>query len=206
VAKRKPKAEPGFACYRDFNSRTAIRVAEHEGMVSFIPMDLEEGFQVHETSVEAFSKRFKVMDDYPVERGCQLFLNYARTIGATTEALDYLGQIITIPKEDYDTATAKQKAKATAPKAKTKAKAAPKKAAVKKAPVAKKAAAKKGASGKYPSAAQMFQELIMAGKLTDEKIFEQVQKEFNLDDSKRSYVKWYRNHLRKNGENPPEAK
>ena len=56
------------------------------------------------------------------------------------------------------------------------------------------------------SAAQMFQDLIMAGKLTDDQIFEKVQAEFGLDEKKRGYVKWYRNHLKKQGQNPPEAK
>jgi len=52
----------------------------------------------------------------------------------------------------------------------------------------------------------MFQDLIMAGKLTDDQIFEKVQAEFGLDEKKRGYVKWYRNHLKKQGANPPEAK
>jgi len=59
---------------------------------------------------------------------------------------------------------------------------------------------------KKMSAAQMFQDLIMAGKLTDDQIFEKVQAEFGLDEKKRGYVKWYRNHLKKQGQNPPEAK
>jgi hypothetical protein len=69
--------------------------------------------------------------------------------------------------------------------------------------------AKRAAEGpkeRRPSAASRFKELIMAGKSTDDKIFEAVQKEFGLDDSKRSYVGWYRNQLRKDGSNPPEAK
>jgi hypothetical protein len=59
--------------------------------------------------------------------------------------------------------------------------------------------AKRAAEGpkeRKPSAASRFKELIMDGKLTDDKIFETVQKEFGLDDSKRSYVAWYRNNLR----------
>ena len=52
----------------------------------------------------------------------------------------------------------------------------------------------------------MFKTLIMEGKLTDAQIFAKVQKEFGLDDNKRSYVKWYRNDLVKKGEKPPAAK
>lgn len=57
---------------------------------------------------------------------------------------------------------------------------------------------------KKPSAANRFRELIMAGKLTDDEIFEKVQKEFDLDSSKRSYVSWYRSNMKKKGLNPPE--
>lgn len=63
-----------------------------------------------------------------------------------------------------------------------------------------------GPKEKKPSAASRFCDLIMEGKLADDKIFATVQKEFGLDDSKKSYVGWYRNKLRKDGKNPPEAK
>lgn len=63
-----------------------------------------------------------------------------------------------------------------------------------------------GPKERKPSAASRFCELIMEGKKTDDQIFETVQKEFGLDDGKRSYVGWYRNKLRKDGKNPPDAK
>ena len=77
--------------------------------------------------------------------------------------------------------------------------------------VVKEKSEKKVAGGKdkvsKPSAANMFKELIMAGKLTDGKIFEAVQKEFGLDDSKKGYVKWYRNDMIKKGvKNVPASK
>jgi hypothetical protein len=56
------------------------------------------------------------------------------------------------------------------------------------------------------SAAGMFQKLIMEGQLTDDQIFERVQLKFNLSNKKRSYVRWYRNYLTKQGLNPPEPK
>lgn len=71
----------------------------------------------------------------------------------------------------------------------------------------KKADKKAGkAAGPRESAAQMFQDLIMAGNLTDDKIFEKVQAKFGLSDDKRSYVAWYRNKLKKDGKKPPAAK
>lgn len=90
-------------------------------------------------------------------------------------------------------------------KAKVKAEKAAKKAAeaaAKPAKVAKDPAAPKV---RKPSASSMFAELIMAGVLTDDQIFAQVQAAFGLSDDKKSYTKWYRNDLRKKGKNPPAA-
>lgn len=66
--------------------------------------------------------------------------------------------------------------------------------------------AARGPVEKKPSAASRFQDLIMEGKKSDDDIFKIVQKEFGLDDSKRSYVGWYRNKLKKDGKNPPAPK
>ena len=86
---------------------------------------------------------------------------------------------------------------------------APKKA---EAPAKKPAPAKKAAAqeGKLTKAA-VFRSLIAANstakkKLTDDEIFEKAREHFpDLDESKRGYVKWYRNDMAKKGENPPEA-
>jgi|WetSurMetagenome_2_1015567.scaffolds.fasta_scaffold187115_1 hypothetical protein len=59
---------------------------------------------------------------------------------------------------------------------------------------------------KKPSASQMFCDLIMAGKLTDDQIFTKVQDAFGLDDKKKGYVKWYRANLIKQGKKVPAAK
>lgn len=110
--------------------------------------------------------------------------------------------------------------KAADEKPKTTKKTAPRKTAAKKAPAkkpaAKKTPAKTKASGKtklngfdtnkltkadgsWRSASSMFQGLLIEGKKSDDDIFAEVQAEFDLDDSKRSYVNWNRNHLRKLG-------
>lgn len=205
MARKKTSSE--FAVCYDHQRRTCIKVAEDTALVTYIPLDVAEGLQTQQTSVESFNQRFKVMPDYPVERGCQLYLNYSLAIGASDEVLDYLGQVITISKGDYEMATVKRKAKAVAPKKKAVAK---KKAVTKKKAAVKKTTAKKStkkaATGEYASAAKMFQALIMGGKLTDDEIFAEVQNEFGLDDKKRGYVKWYRNNLIKKGENPPAGK
>ncbi len=54
-------------------------------------------------------------------------------------------------------------------------------------------------SSKGPSAAEMFRELIIEGKLSDDDIFKKVQEEFKLPDNRRAYVNWYRKDLIKKG-------
>lgn len=104
-------------------------------------------------------------------------------------------------------ATKKRAAKAAEPtKAAPKKKAAPRVKSASETKAAPKKAAPKATGEKKMSAAQLFQSLIMAGKLTDDQIFAKVQEQFGLDEKKRGYVKWYRNHLKKTGANPPEAK
>jgi len=211
MASKKPT--PGIIPCYDRQRRTCIQVERTGTHVKYIPLDVNEGLQVLTATANEFDQRYEPMINYPAEKACQLFLNYSQTIGATKEALGYLGQIVNVSKQEADMATTKktaatEKAAATktaakkaAPTTKTTAKPAPAKTAK---PAAKPAAAKSGE--KKMSAAQMFQDLIMQGKLTDDQIFEKVQAQFGLDEKKRGYVKWYRNHLKKQGANPPEAK
>jgi len=216
MSKRKESGSD-FAVCRDHQGRTCLMVYKNEGVVKYIPMCVDTGFEVSETSVGSFEHRYSVMPDYPVDKGCQLYLNYALALGASDEVLDFLSQVTTISKEDREMATSKKKSLFDDTEKKKKTEKVPvdktekpTKLVVKKNPVeppAKKPAKKvKSKDGEYSSAAQMFQGLIMGGKLTDDEIFSQVQEAFWLDDKKRSYVKWYRNNLIKKGENPPEAK
>ncbi len=206
----KKQAPAVLPCY-DHQRRTCIQVERAAGLVKFIPLDITLGLEVHSTSADSFDQRFTPMEGYPVEKACQLFVNYSQTLGATKEAMEYLGQVINVSKQELEMATTKKQVAAEKPAAKPAAK---KAASAKVTKVAKpavtkaaKPAAKPAKAGeKKPSAAQMFQDLIMAGKLTDDQIFEKVQAEFGLDEKKRGYVKWYRNHLKKSGANPPEAK
>jgi hypothetical protein len=207
---------PAIMPCHDHNRRTCIQVARSAGLVKFIPLDIILGLEVHLTSADSFDQRFTPMEGYPVEKACQLFVNYSQTLGATKEAMDYLGQVINVSKQELEMATTKKQTVAEKPAAAKAVKPVAKKAAAKPTevkagrravdPVVKPAAKSVKPGEKKPSAAQMFQDLIMAGKLTDDQIFEKVQAEFGLDEKKRGYVKWYRNHLKKQGQNPPEAK
>lgn len=52
--------------------------------------------------------------------------------------------------------------------------------------------------GSKPTVAGRCQELVLAGK-TNAEIWALVQAEFDLDDSKKSYPGWYRNHMKRKG-------
>jgi hypothetical protein len=213
-------AKNNYTVGRDHNGRTCINIgpisATDKSQVGYIPMADGEGFQLETTSDVSWEQRYKVLPNYPIDKACQLFLNYCTILGASDEVLDALAKIINVTKEDREMATSKfdnppptelrgKKKTPVKKKATVKAKASPtKKATTKKAPAKKRAT--KVPAGEYTSAAKMFQGLIMEGKLTDDEIFAAVQEQFGLDDKKRSYVGWYRNKLKKDGQNPPEAK
>lgn len=155
---------------------------------------------------DRFDQVFTQMVNYPAEKAARLYVSYARQIGASKAALEALGQLTTVTKEDTTMATAKKATKANNPTVKPAAKGEP---ATKAAKTPKPAAAEGKTTGpkpvRGPSAAQRFQELIREGKWTDDQIFAKVQEEFGLDDKKRSYVNWYRNYMRKSGETVPNA-
>jgi len=221
---KKKIEKPGkdwFMVCCDHQRRTCIQVDRKDGRVAFIPLSVEDGLQVNETSEQDFDQRFKPMVDYPIDKACRLYAGYAKDIGATKQALDFLGQIINITPQEYDMATKKKATNEAAvkdAKAKALAKTPAKKtvtAKTKAAPIKKVSDVKKPGIGKKApqpnttkkhSASQMFKDLIMEGELTDDQIFAKVQAEFGLDEKKRGYVKWYRNDLKKSGANPPEPK
>jgi len=176
-------------------------------LVRSIPLNIL-GFELVETGEEAFDREWQPDNDYPVDRAAKLYAAYAADLGGSPEAMRELAKLTNLTNEVIEMATSKKAAAPSAPAKKAApAKTAPaKKAAPAKTAPAKKAAPAKDSGEKRNTAAQMFKDLIMEGKLTDDQIFAKVQKEFNLDDNKRSYVKWYRNDLNKKGMNPPAAK
>ena len=186
----------------DHNMHTAIIVANDGGAVSLIPLDIV-GFELVKMREEEFEAMYyRRFTDYPVEKAAKLYAGYAAQLGGSKEAMEALAKFVTLTPKEIEVATAK---KATAKPAAKVAKPAAAKAA-KPAVKAAKPAVKKEPGEKKPSAAQMFKDLIMEGKMTDDQIFAKVQKAFDLDDNKRSYVAWYRNDLAKKGMKPPKAK
>lgn len=222
ASKSKAQPQPSTTgVYADCHRRTCIKVGETADHVKFIPLG-QDGFDIEEAGRDSFNQMYKEIPDYPLERAARLYVEYSQGLGGTKEALKALGQFTTVTDKEITMATTKRAARGatkTAAKPAAEKTAAAKKAATKTAtktvaakttktaakPTGRQAAAA-AKKEKGVSAAQRFQDLIMAGKLTDDKIFETVQKEFGLDDNKRSYVRWYRNSLIKQGKNPPAAK
>lgn len=206
------KSKSFVACVRaDHHRHTCIDLARENGHAVYIALNTE-GLEVSKMEASEFENLYQVLKDYPVERAAKLYAEYAANVGGTKEAMRKLAELTPLKPSEIEMATTKKAATAAA-KAKPAAKAAPAKTAkpaAKAKPEAKatkaKPVAKETKTEKKPSAAQMFKDLIMEGKLSDDKIFEKVQKEFGLDDNKRGYVKWYRNDLVKKGLTPPEAK
>lgn len=196
----------------DHQRRTCLLVNHDGATAEYIPFSID-GFKICVESVNNFDQQYQPLSDYPPDRCAKLYASYARDLGATEEVLTYLGQITPLSQLEKEMAIKKQ-ATQEAVKETTAAKRAAAKSATKpatkaaaKKPATKAAAKPTETSGeRKPSAAQRFQELIMAGKMTDDQIFATVKAEFGLDDKKRGYVHWYRNYLTKQGKNPPAAK
>lgn len=200
------------AVFVDHERHTCIVFEVMKGVTYFIPL-VPGPFEVLEDNEEDFSREYKPLEDYPTKRAAELYVSYSQYLGASEDALNRLGTLVNITQQELDMAKAKKEAvkKDAGPTAATKvikAKAGKVTAMVAEKP-AKQKAAKDGTmlagEGRRPSAASLFKQLIMEHKLTDDQIFATVKKEFGLDDSKRSYVSWYRNKLRKEGEQVPDA-
>lgn len=213
--------------YVDRAKHTCIEVSRDKGIVYYIPLGAGDGLALEKCSLAKFDDLYKPATNYPVEKAARLYAEFAQNLGASKEAMKILAEICpTIINKEIEMATAKQastvaKKAAAAVVAKANAKN-PKE--VKKPEVKKKVEPKAVASTKKPdpktvkiperresterreTAAHMFQDLIMEGKLTDNQIFAKVQDKFDLSDDKRTYVRWYRNKLAKSGKNPPKAK
>jgi hypothetical protein len=197
----------------DRERRTCLALDGSGSTVQFIPLSIENGFQIESMPRKTFDEVYKHLEDYPPARCATLYAQYAMSVGATAEAMEALGRITKLTQKEIEMATAKKAPtakveKVTAEKPAKVAKVAAEKAE-KPAKVAKVAAekAEKPAKKTGVSAAQMFRDLIMAGNLSDAKIFEKVQAAHGLSDDKASYVAWYRKDMIKKGaEGVPEAK
>lgn len=206
--KNETKAPVAVPCW-DKNSRTCIEVGRDGGNVRYLQLSLDTVFTVKELPEADFDEKFEPIKGYHPEKAFQNYVEFSRKLGATDEALEILAAHITIPTDVRSEIMAAASKRSAASAAKTsdkpekpsaKAKVKPKLKSVDKPKV------KREPGEKRESAAQMFQDLIMEGKQTDDQIFKKVQAKYGLDDSKRGYTKWYRGKLIKDGKKPPAAK
>lgn len=189
--------ERDAAVFVDFNRKTCIRLRESSNRVAYIYLNMDIGLVLDVMNPTSFHNVYHLTTNTGgVKESIDKMVKFSQYIGAEDSVLRLLSQLVPITKETIDMA-AKRKADRE----------------IKKTAVAttttKTVGAKKVANTKKTgsvSAAARFQELIMRGTMTDDQIFKSVQAEFKLPDSKRGYVQWYRNYLKKNGKNPPAAK
>lgn len=213
-----PKKDNEYLVCTDQLHRTCLVTYRDEACVQFIELTCD-AFDVEEDTIREFDRRWKPLVGYPPERTAKLYASYAQYLGASQEVMEILGRLTSLTKQEIEMAIFKKgstkveaaaAAKAVTGKSggkKVKGKAAePTKVKGKKAaaqPAESKSSASKGNGTKGPSAASEFKRLIMEGVMTDDQIFAAVKKQFGLDDSKRSYVAWYRNSLVKGGQKVP---
>lgn len=206
----------GVEPYYDRHRHTILKFEETKDIVKFTPLDIVDGLKVVELPTKEFYDMYKPIPNYPIAKAIQVFLEYAKVLGATKEVMELFGKIVPITDEMIKTAISKRKVE---PKIDTEqSKKLKKEVRKESAKTTQEKPVKKSVEKSTPkakstktgepkiSAAQMFKDLIMAGELTDDAIFKKVQDAFNLDDNKRGYVKWYRNNLIKSGVNPPTVK
>lgn len=158
------------------------------------------GFRLYKLTTAHFDKYYKPVLEDP--EACARYLKPIKEIGAPPDVVKHAARFIHVTPEELEMAEKKQASKVTEFKERVQAakdrKQGTMPSKVKQGPKPK--------GEKKPKASALFKELILAGKLTDDAIFQAVKKEFGLDDKKRGYVTWYRNDLKKQGLNPPAAK
>ena len=218
ATKDQVKAQTKAELVMDVQGRTAIALdgKTKADEVRYIPMDTAGCF-VYYMPLVRFRTTYQHSQKDPaappsligttVAMAARCYVAHMAYAGGSDEALEELGKLTTITSFERETIMKKNEAKKAAqPKVDGAAKAAkPVKEKVAKEPKAPKAAKEPKEPRITP--ATTFRELIMKGGLTDNQIFAAVQKKHpEVTKEKRPYVAWYRNDLRKRGENPPAQK
>lgn len=202
--------------YRSVLGAFAILLDSQNKQVKYIALT-SGPLTIAEMPLSTFTNSWAPIEGYPVKRAAKLLIGYSQDLGAYKDALDALERLTNLQPLEREQAIMKTES-ATATKAKTTKPAAAKAAAKAETPkngksakdIKKDVKASTKEKTREPTAASRFRELIKEGgktcKHSDDEIFAMVKKQFNLDDSKRSYVAWYRNDLKKRGETVPEPK
>ena len=196
----------------DVQGRTAIAVGVAKNdEVRYIPMD-SGGCYVYYMAQPKFRITYQHSQKDPaspaslvgtdVAHAARTYVVHMTYAGGSEEALEELGKLTTITSLERETIMKKNEDKKKAAQPRVAGAGVANTAGVKKEPKAPKEPKEKKLRP-----ADTFRELIMKGGITDDQIFAAVQKKHpEVTKEKRSYVTWYRNDLRKKGENPPAPK
>lgn len=157
--------------FKNFHSKTCLATTEDEDDQTRAIFMEDSQLRVLICNTRSFHRDFKEILNYPIEKAAGHFLDQAVKFGAAREVVDMLKEYVEISQEQLNKILEVQETDSKS----------------------------KGMSGEYRSAAEMFRKLILDGKLSDDEIFKEVKQEFGLEDSKRSYVKWYRKELIRKG-------
>jgi hypothetical protein len=201
----------------DVQGRTAIVVAiGKDGEVGYIPMDSAGAF-IYYMPLARFRTTYQHSQKDPaappslvgtdVAHAARCYVVHMTYAGGSEEALEELGKLTTITSLERETIMKKNEAKKAAQPRVAGAGVVNTAGAAKAKKEPKEPKAKKEPKEPRLTPATTFRELIMKGGLTDDQIFATVQKKHpEVTKEKRTYVSWYRNDLRKRGENPPAPK
>lgn len=216
-----------ISTYYDRQRRTCIVVEADDSDVSLVKLDTSAGLRISFMPVDLFEDTYSEVAGYPIHKAIEQYSEFARYCGATQDVMNAFNGILdSEEKNGVDVKLTRLKlqqvklldGKAAKPaddtppwdvdepsvdnpkqtkKGKTAMVRQPK-ASVK---VPSSSATTNTGSIKQPrrTAASAFKDLILTGQYSDDEIFATVQKEFGLDDSKRSYVAYYRRELKNKG-------
>lgn len=215
-----------ISTYYDRQRRTCIVVEADDSDVSLVKLDTSAGLRISFMPVDLFEDTYSEVAGYPIHKAIEQYSEFARYCGATQDVMNAFNGILDSEEKNGvdvklthlklqqvklldgkaakpadDTPPWDDEPSVDNPKQTKKGKTAmarQPKASVK---VPSNSATTNTGSIKQPrrTAASAFKDLILTGQYSDDEIFATVQKEFGLDDSKRSYVAYYRRELKNKG-------
>lgn len=182
-----------FKVYFDEHGRIACAKVQGTS-VEYVRLMRGASLIIEERSTSEFLAEFDKKLDYPVSKAALILANYARVIGASAAALEFLGitdkALIEEAASKFRSPTEEQL------KAKPRKKAEPKEST-------KRAVEWQGVT--YASMADLIRRMLEEGE-DDDTIFEAMQGAFNAPASRRSYIDYYRKQMAEKDSTPTKRK
>lgn len=215
-----------ISTYYDRQRRTCIVVEADKSNVSLVKLDTSAGLRISLMPVNLFEDVYSEVAGYPIHKAIEQYSEFARYCGAEKYVVDAFNSILDSEEKNGvnvkltrlklqqvklldgkaakpadDTPPWDDEPSVDNPKPTKKGKTAMARQPKTLVKVPSSSATSNTGSIKQPrrTAASAFKDLILTGQYSDDEIFATVQKEFGLDDSKRSYVAYYRRELKNKG-------